>query len=151
MRVTTGCCDLDVTAPLVKLSKDSILRLSFSFLREGGHVVWDVGGVGVGEHVDAHTWVSFRRKSQPAGSLPQAMQDDWREAVSLEYPYDSKVHVENGASSITTTVAGGAGPPALRCALSVFGTPDQPQGAMSEKLAQLQQAFKVLKEAAPTP
>jgi serine protease Do len=144
VRVRTPRVDFDVTPPLLNLSGRSFLRLNFSFYREGGHVVWDVGGAAVGEEEYAHHWVNFQRRTEPPANLPENFQNDWRQIVNLEHPYDSVSYVDNVQTYILTGVAGGAAAPELRYALGVVGNPDQQQEFMSAKLKLLQQSFKVL-------
>lgn len=135
--------DFDVSPPLVKLSNSSILRLNFSYFREGEHVVWGLGGVAVGEGMQEHNWVNFKRWSAPASTLPDSVQAEWRKTVNHEYPFNSTVHAVNGEANIATSVAGS---PQLYYTLGVDADAGQQQGPMSEKLALLVKAFKATEQ-----
>jgi hypothetical protein len=138
--------DLEVTPPLVKLSKESVLRLEFTFFRDGTRVLWDLGGVAVGEAFREHNWAWFWRVSDPPATLPEDFQATWRKLGAHEFPYNSTTVTENGQTVITTDVPASADPVKVRYGLSVSHNGDQPLADMRQKLEVLQQSFKLLEQ-----
>lgn len=142
VQVQTAHYAFEVTPAVLKLSKDSMLRLNFAFFRDGGRVVWDVGGVAVGEGLHSPNWAAVRRKSAPASTMQEGAQEDWKKTVGLEFPYNSMIHTQNGETFVVTAIPGGQDD--LRYILNVSGSGDQQQGPMSERLNHLKQSFRTL-------
>jgi serine protease Do len=139
---------LEVTPKLLKLSNDSVLRLNFAFFPDGDGTVWDVAGVFVRESSQSSNWVNAWRKWQPSSAMPEGLQNDWHKLSAHEFPYNSNVDNENGATRIATSVtaAGAGAAEKIRYGLRVAAEGTQPQDLMSHKLELLQHAFKGLEQ-----
>jgi serine protease Do len=148
VRFQSRRCELVVTPTLLKLSKDSVLRMNFAFFRDGETTVWDVGGVAMRESGQTQNWINVWRKSEPSSGSPENLQSDWNKAKAHEFPYNATISNESGETRISTSmVAAGAGDAAkIRYGLRVIAEGTQPQEAMSRKLDLLQHAFKVLEQ-----
>jgi hypothetical protein len=138
--------ELEVNPQLLKVSKDSLLRLNFSYFHDGDRVVWDVGGVGVLASRQSHKLVSIFRVSKPPSSLPAGFQDTWRKLTEHEFPFNATIEPSNGATQIATSTAIPAGADATKILYALRVTEDgtPPQADMSQKLELLQSSFKML-------
>jgi hypothetical protein len=143
LRLASPRFELEVPPELLKLSKDSALRLNFGFFRDGERVVWDVAGLALGEGFHERNWINFWRASAPSSSLPEDFQATWRKLVAHEFPYNATIVTENGETRIETDVAK-ADTAKIRYGLRVYTGGDQQQAAMSEKLERLKNGFRVL-------
>jgi hypothetical protein len=138
--------ELEVTPQLLRLSKDSVLHMNFSFWRDGERVVWDVGGVGVSESHHSRNYVSFFRESEPPSSSPENVQANWHNLVAHEFPYNSTIETQDGETRISTDVPATAGVTKIRYGLRVIQDGAQQQADMSQKLELLERSFKMLEE-----
>lgn len=135
---------LEVTRPMVMLSKDSILSMNLAFYRDGDAVVWDVAGLFVKQDEQHDNWVQIARLSAPESSLPQGFQVNWNNAQSHAFPFNGSIISGNGTSTVRAIADGTGSDAKVRYALSVVGEGSQPQESMAQQLGQLQHAFKAL-------
>lgn len=72
LRFQSSRYSLDLTPDLIGLTEQSILNLNFSFIKDtAGNVVWDVGGVAVGEGARPHQLRRYTARRAPgAGHAP---------------------------------------------------------------------------------
>lgn len=141
-------CELDVTAPLVKLNDKSLVRLNMAFFRDHDKVVWDVAGVLVAEHLSSQNWLNVWRNTEPAKDLPEGFQNDWHKITAHEFPYNATISNENGETRIANSVPlqGKAEGAKVHYGLRVAAEGTQPQELMGQKLQLLQQSFKQLEQ-----
>lgn len=148
VRYQSGRCELNVTPELLPLSKDAILWLYFSYLRDHEQVVWDVGGVALEESAQKNNQVAMWRYSRPGASLPQRFQAIWSELEGHQYPYNGIAYNDNGATRISAAAAPGAaaaGQPAnILYVLTLLREGDQAPAVMKSKLELLRRSFKAL-------
>jgi hypothetical protein len=139
--------DLNVTPDLVKLDKDSELALNFSYYKDGGAVVWDVGALTLQEAVQKADWVETLRESVPEPSLPQGFHDTWSKIQQRQFPFNAMINNNNGDTRINTVAGSGSGADRnIHYVLVVSGAGEQPQAAMRHKLTLLQRSFKELEQ-----
>jgi hypothetical protein len=165
--------DLTLGSDVISLTPDAILSMNFSFFNEGPAVVWDVGGMAIGEGTGRPNFFDIRRFIRPDASLPEGFQNSWSKITAGEFPFNAKATDVNGGMRITMVagspavaaksaapsgatgvvkvgVGNGASEPAaggdVRYVLSV-GNEGQPgQDAMQAKLDTLNKAFKPLEQ-----
>ncbi len=134
------------------LTHDSVLSLNFSFFKDGDAVVWDVGGIALGESAQKNNWLIVQRETRPAPSLPEELQSDWTKLTSAQFPYNGVAADENGGMRISMTAdppkTNGQAPAAdqvnVRYVLRVVAEGSPGQQAMQAKLAGLHKAFEAL-------
>ncbi len=138
--------ELKVTPEVLPLTPTTVLALNFSYYKDGGAVVWDVGSILVGENAQKNEFVDARRFVQPDPSLPDNFQNNWKKVQANEFPYNGVAADDNGGMKIATAVgASGAAPgSAIRYALTVRDEGAPGQDAMHTRLDALQKAFKDL-------
>jgi serine protease Do len=132
------------------LTKDSVLSLNFSFFKDGDAIVWDVGGVDLGESAQKHNWLVVQREARPAPSLPEELQSNWTKLTSGQFPYNGVAADDNGGMTVSMTAdlpkVNGQVPVAdqvnVRYALRVLAEGSPGQDAMHTKLEGLYKAFK---------
>jgi serine protease Do len=132
------------------LTKDSVLSLNFSFLKDGDAVVWDVGGLDLGEGAQKNNWLVVQRETRPTPSLPEELQNNWTKLTSGQFPYNAVAADDNGGMRISMTAdlprTNGQAPAAdqvnVRYVLRVLAEGAPGQDAMHAKLEGLHKAFK---------
>ncbi len=145
-------CELSVGPEEEPLTRDSVLSLNLSFLKDGQAVVWDAGGLALGEDSHKNNWLIVVRIPRPAPSLPEGFQSTWTKIISGQFPYNGVAADENGGMRISMTAdlpeVSGKAPAAdrtdVRYVLRVIGEGSPGQQAMHAKLDGLQKAFKAL-------
>ncbi|HTV80499.1 MAG TPA: serine protease [Steroidobacteraceae bacterium] len=135
--------ELNVTPEVLPLSATTVLALDFSYFKDGGTVVWDLGSILVGEGAQKNEYVDARRFDQPDPSLPDKIQSTWKKVEANEYPFNGVAADDNGGMRASTAVGNGAGS-AARYALTVRNEGAPGQDAMHTRLDALQKAFKDL-------
>jgi serine protease Do len=93
--------DLSVGSEVVALTADAILSMNFSFFTDGPAVVWDVGGMTIGEGTGRPNFVDIRRFVRPDASLPEGFQNSWSKITAGEFPFNAKATAVNGGMRIT--------------------------------------------------
>lgn len=139
--------ELNVTPEVMPLAATTTLALNFGYFKDGAAVVWDVGGLLVGENAEKDEFVEVRRFAQPAGSLPDNFQNNWKKVQSGDFPYNGIAADDKGGMKVSIAVgpAGAAtGGPMVRYALTVRNEGAPGQDAMHSQLDALQKAFKDL-------
>ena len=152
VRFDSKRCSLTIGPDEEPLTRDSVLSLNFSFFRDGARVVWEPGGIALGEHTQKNNWLIVQRTSRPAASLPEEIQSAWAKEAAGEFPYNGVAADDNGGMRISMAAdlprANGQVPAAdqvkVRYVLRVIaeGAPGQP--VMHAKLERLHKAFKAL-------
>ncbi len=142
--------EIDIGPQQEPLTKDSVLSLNFSFFKDGDAVVWDVGGIDLGESAQKHDWLVVQREARPAPSLPEELQSDWTKLSSAQFPYNAVASDDDGGMRISMTAdlpkVNGQAPAAdqvnVRYALRVLAEGAPGQAAMHAKLEALHAAFE---------
>jgi hypothetical protein len=143
VRFRSQRCELELSAPLLKISDSSVVRLNFAFFHDGDAVVWDVAGLYAAEGPRSQNWIVFFRRALPPTDLPESFQGDWHKLTAHEFPYNATISSENGETRISTLASGSAADGAkLVYGLTVVGEGTQPQEQMKSKLDVLQHSFK---------
>jgi serine protease Do len=132
------------------LTHDSVLSLNFSFFKDSDAVVWDVGGISLGEGGQKNNWLIVRRETRPAPSLPEELQNNWSKLTSGQFPYNGVAADETGGMAInmpadlpkTNGQASAADQVNVRYVLRVLAEGAPGQDAMHAKLEGLHKAFK---------
>jgi serine protease Do len=135
---------MQLTPKLLPFNKDSELLLQTGFYRDGDAVVWDVAGLVVQQDQQRKDLVAVARVSRPEPALPQGLQLRWSKAELQQFPFNSTVFTNNGASTIRAVAKGTPADANVRYLLTVVGEGNQAQRAMSGQLAKLQKAFRPL-------
>lgn len=140
--------ELNVTPDVLPLTATTVLAVNFGYFKDGSAVVWDVGGILVGESAGKDEYVNVRRYVQPADSLPDSFRDNWKRLQTGEFPYNGVAADDNGGMKASIAVgpagtAAGAGT-GIRYALTVRNEGAPAQEAMHSQLDALQRAFKDL-------
>jgi serine protease Do len=138
--------ELEVTAPLLKISNSSVVRLNFAFYHDRDTVVWDVAGLYAAEGPNSQNSIVVWRKNAPPANLPDGFQSDWQKMMAHEFPYNATISNENGETRIATTTASAAAADGAKVlyGLRVVAEGAQPQEPMKSKLDELQHSFKQL-------
>ena len=152
--------ELHVTPDVLPLSATTVLALNLSYFADHGAVVWDVGGIMVGEGADKNEYVNVRRFVQPPATLPDTFQSNWKKLLAGEFPFNGVAADDKGGmkASITAGSVGlpgsagtglaagvtGADDSGIRYALTVRDEGAPGQDAMRSQLAALQKDFKGL-------
>ena len=140
-------CELSVTPSLLPLSRESELWLRFAFFRDGDSVVWDVGGLTVGEGRQKPHFVAFWRINRPDADLPERFQNTWRKIQAQEFPYNGTIATANGATHADTVAdvpGGDTANAAVRYTLVVEVEGDQTQDVVAPQLELLKSSFKTV-------
>lgn len=101
--------DLTLGSDVISLTADAILSMNFSFFNDGPAVVWDVGGMAIGEGTGRPNFFDIRRFVRPDASLPEGFQNSWSKITAGEFPFNAKATDVNGGMRITMV----AGSPAV--------------------------------------
>lgn len=140
--------ELNLTPQIIGLTADSILSLNFAFFRDGGSVVWDVGGVAVGEGARHTNFIDVRRRVRPAADLPEGFQANWAKLVAGDFPFNGVATDGEGGKTISAGVPVPAGTAAdqvnVRYVLTVHNEGSPAQDALHAKLEGMQKGFKAL-------
>ncbi len=75
---------------LMDITKDSDLKLYFSYFEEDGNVIWDVAEVMVGESKDNSVFFDVERIVKPAASVSDKHKNNWKKIVRQEFPYNGE-------------------------------------------------------------
>lgn len=151
VRVKTKRYEIAVGPSEEPLTKDSLLSLAFSFFKEGGNVVWDVGGLAFGESTQKNNWLIIQRTPKPDASLPEKLQSDWEKMSTGQFPFNGQAVDDPGgmiASMVATTPRASDGQAMapdqvqVRYVLRVQAEGSPGQEAMHARLAALDRAFK---------
>ena len=133
--------ELNVTPNILPLTPTTLLALNFSYFKDGGAVVWDVGGVLIGEN-DQSESVDVRRFAQPGSSLPDGFQSSWKKLQGAEFPYNGVAANDNGG--MKAAIAVGPANASTRYALTVRDEGAPSDDVMHAQLDALQKGFKDL-------
>jgi len=149
VRFRSSRCDLELTPEVVGLTDDSILVLNFSFFRDGGgSVVWDVGGLALGEGTRHKNAIDLRRYQRPDAELPQGFQATWSKIVAGEFPFNGVATDATGGMTISASAplpAGiGTDHANVRYVLSIENEGAPGQAALHAKLEGLEKWFRAL-------
>lgn len=147
VRFHSSRCDLDVTPDVLGLTGETVLSLNFSFFKDGTSVVWDVGGVALGEGARHVNFIDVRRYERPEPQMPEGVQATWSKIAAGEFPYNSVASDANGGMNISAAAAAGAAAPAeasIRYVLTIHNEGAPGQDALHAKLEGLEKGFKAL-------
>jgi hypothetical protein len=148
VRFHSSRCDVDLTPDVVGLTEDSVLTVNFSFFKDGASVVWDVGGLALGEGARHINFVDVRRYQRPEPSLSQNFQQTWSKIVSGDFPYNGVATDSNGGMRISAAAPVGGGAAAdqanIRYVLLIQNEGSPGQDALHAKLEGLEKGFKAL-------
>jgi hypothetical protein len=86
---------------VVALTSDAVLSMNFSFFTDGTGVVWDVGGMAIGEGTGRPNFFDISRFVRPAAALPEGFQNNWSKIVAGDFPFNAKATDVNGGMRIT--------------------------------------------------
>ncbi len=138
--------ELTVTPDFQPLTADSMLSLNFSFFRDVGTVVWDVGGVSVTESAQKINFVAVRRMSRPDPALPTSFQSTWAKLLAGEFPYDAVATDVTGGMRISmpADITVTSDQAAIRYVLEAQNEGSPGQDPMHARLEGLHKAFKAL-------
>lgn len=140
--------ELNLTPQIIGLTEDSILSVNFAFFRDGGAVVWDVGGLGIGEGARHINFVNVQRHVRPAADLPEGFQANWAKLVAGDFPFNAVATDGEGGKTISTGVPVPPGTAAdqvnVRYVLTVHNEGSPAQEVLHAKLEGMQKGFKAL-------
>ncbi|MEJ2192198.1 MAG: serine protease [Nitrospirota bacterium] len=138
------------TPEMMSLTERSDLNLLFSYFKEGKKVVWDVGGVVVGEDKNNKTFFGIYRKNKPGDGLRDSYQNEWERIVAQKFPFNNSAYFKDGKTVIRTVHGGeeaaatGKSPFLYTITFQVEGT--VPQDEMETKLGLIDGSVKVLEK-----
>ena len=147
VRFQSSRCDLELTPEIIGLTEDSILSVNFAFFRDGGSVVWDVGGLAVGEGARHINFIDVTRHARPGPELPEGFQATWAKLVAGDFPFNGIATDAQGGRTIggAVPVAGTAADQVnVRYVLSVHNEGSPAQDLLHVKLERMQKGFKAL-------
>jgi hypothetical protein len=139
--------ELAVTPELQALRSDVVLSLDFSFYRDGGEVVWDLGGIDLLDPKTKGNLVQLRRVPLPLPTLPDAFQNTWQKLSTAGFPFNGDRVTNNGTSHVNAaaTVNGmAAADIKVRYGLTVSAEGTPADRSLETRLALLQTNFKAL-------
>jgi hypothetical protein len=93
--------DLSLGSDVVALTSDAVLSMNFSFFTDGTGVVWDVGGMAIGEGTGRPNFFDISRFVRPDAALPEGFQNNWSKIVAGDFPFNAKATDVNGGMRIT--------------------------------------------------
>ena len=108
VRIQSKRFELALASDVVPLSADSVLSLGFTFFRDDAAVVWDVGGMSLGEGSQKPNFLEIHRMGRPGASLPEGMQSAWTKANAGEFPYNGTASDVSGGMRIGVAAGIGA-------------------------------------------
>jgi serine protease Do len=147
LHVASKRLELNITPEVLPLTATTTLALNFGYYKDGSAVVWDVGGILVGENAEKNEFVEARRFVAPGASLPDNFQNNWKRLQAGDFPYNGVAADDKGGMKASVAVlptGTGAGTAAVRYALTVRNEGAPGQDAMHAQLDALQKAFKDL-------
>jgi serine protease Do len=97
---------------VMAMSEESELRLLFGYLQEKDKVVWDVGGVVVGESKGKDHYYGIFRINRPPKELRDAYKKQWEIVVKREFPFNGTAYYDEGETIIKTVYGASASEPA---------------------------------------
>ena len=85
---------------IFNISSESDLSLEFTYYKENNEVVWDIGGVIVGEHKNNYNYFSIYKNLEPEEGLNDSYHGDWEKLSKQEYPFNNKSYLNDGDTHI---------------------------------------------------
>ncbi|HTY95212.1 MAG TPA: serine protease [Steroidobacteraceae bacterium] len=149
LHIASRRLELDVTSDMLSLAADSILSLNYGFYPDGATVVWDVGGIAVGEGTKVN-YLDVRRALAPDATLPDGFQNSWKKVIAGDFPFNGVAASDNGGMKASIAVPPGGTTPVtpdevkVRYLLTVRNEGAPSQDAMRAKLDAFLKAFKPL-------
>jgi len=98
------------------ITRDSDLKLRFSYFLENGKPVWDVVQVVAGDNKDNSTFFSVSRNERPPRQLDDKYKSRWENIVSRQHPYNKSSYFEDKSTLIGSIYAPHATPEQLSSA-----------------------------------
>jgi tetratricopeptide (TPR) repeat protein len=88
---------------VMKISERSYIKLMFSYFKDNGKTVWDVGAVSVGENKGDETFFNITRNIEPAKELGDKYQNDWNNIVMQKFPFNKSAYYKDKTTNISTS------------------------------------------------
>lgn len=135
--------DFSFTPQLQKIAPDSMLALSFGFLKNGDKVTMDVADVRVKPDAYTNARINIRRNVAPTDSMDDRFKAEWQKYANSRHPYDEVMAMHDDIAEIATVVKPHS--PNSQVLYSAFYGVEgnQTQDAMKSKLDMLVNGFKV--------
>jgi len=93
--------ELDVTPELQSLGKTAEMSLNFSFFRDGGSVVWDLGGLSIQDRAADGNAIGLLRAAAPGADLPESFHTSWNNLTAGNYPYNGRPTSSDGTTRVS--------------------------------------------------
>jgi hypothetical protein len=90
LAVSTARVSLGLDRSVMNLTDEGDLSFRFAFFRQNGRVVYDIGGMVIGEAAGRDDIVSVFRTAHPSGK-----DDEWKKIFSSAHPYDAVPYLYN--------------------------------------------------------
>jgi hypothetical protein len=91
---------------LMKITNNSDLQLSFSYLLDGNKVVWDVTKIVVGENKNTKASFVIVRSTKPSLEMGDSSRKSWDDMTNKRHPFDQVSYFDNDQSIIGTVTSG---------------------------------------------
>jgi hypothetical protein len=85
---------------IFEISEDSDLSLKLTYFKHSNEIVWDIGGIIVGENKNNYNYFSIYRDLKPEEGLNESFFSEWEKISKQEYPYNSRPYLDDGKTHI---------------------------------------------------
>lgn len=104
IHLKTKRVDIESSQENMDITPKSYLTLKFSFFKDQGKVVWDIGGIVLGEDKNNGNHLNLTRVVRPAKDLSDSYKSTWMDVQGEKFPYNETAYFANGKTIIRTTV-----------------------------------------------
>ena len=94
-RYSSRRLSFDYGPEVMKVTPDSDLKLSLSYFRDNGKVIWDISTITVGENKDTGRFYEIDRNIQPAASMSDDDKRYWKNMLEGRIPYHETAFFKN--------------------------------------------------------
>ncbi|NIR61436.1 MAG: trypsin-like peptidase domain-containing protein [Gammaproteobacteria bacterium] len=94
-------------ATLMDITKDSDIKLCFSYFEEDGEVTWDVAEVMVGESKNNTVFFDVERNLKPAATVDDKHKKTWNKIVRQDFPFNGEPFINDKNTYIAAVYTDG--------------------------------------------
>lgn len=103
-KLKTNRIDITYSNEIMNITPKSDLSLKYSYFKDDGKVVWDIGGIIIGEDRNNSNIININRKPKPAEELSDSYQSKWNEVKEQKFPFNNTTYFNDGKTLIRTQI-----------------------------------------------
>lgn len=87
---------------ILKITKDSDMKLSMEYFVDNGKVVWDIAKIIIGGNKNSKNYFKISRELKPVDGLPDSYTSNWEKIYKMKHPFNGTPFQYENKSYITT-------------------------------------------------